>query len=698
MDRPRLKKQAIRIVKDSVHELISWSPKLSEFIDTRQFQRLRAIKQLGTSYYVWPGASHNRFEHCIGVAHLARQMATHLKTIQPELGITDRDIACVELAGLCHDLGHGPWSHVWDGMFIPTAIPGSTWTHEQGSEEMLDWLVADNKIDIPDDDLRFIKAMIAGEPSKCGSDEKIFLFHIVSNKLNGLDVDKFDYIRRDQVMVGDQGNISLNRLIQSARVIDNQICYDAKDSNLIYELYYTRFRLHKMIYNHKTAKAVEYMIIDALLKADPVLHIASRVEDVKKFLHLTDDIMPRIEADDNPALAPAQEIFARIRKRDLYKCVDFKNIQWDHHGAFKAAVTADRIVEEVKRRKDEILASVMQGDPGTPLLGGASAGDEVDPMIPSSQRDEDDAMRSEPDMTGLLDSFSAEHVIVDFSPMHYGMKEKNPLDFVKFYSNMNPTVCHSIGFGNSSMLMPAVFGEVLMRVYVRQSQYYGLAQAGFRAITEQVYVTVSTPPSRGLTLDHTALSEAPTAVEPPTEPGSPAADRFSTPGAHSRKPSYATLNASPGSVAGASKTPLGHNPFTSVHPSFAPHSPSAKPKRKGSEPSLLNLRARGDSDDQVATKPGGEEAGAAVQVGGLAAAAEIPEKGAAGQALADTTEVQRAGEAMDTGLDPEPSTPKGKGKGQKRGRGQKGGSGNGGGGEAADEEVTPKRRKSARRI
>lgn len=57
-----------------------------------------------------------------GVAYLARQMAVHVKDTQPELGITDRDVKCVELAGLCHDLGCGPWSHVWDGAYIPSAL------------------------------------------------------------------------------------------------------------------------------------------------------------------------------------------------------------------------------------------------------------------------------------------------------------------------------------------------------------------------------------------------------------------------------------------------------------------------------------------------------------------------------------------------------------------------------------------------
>lgn len=64
----------------------------------------------------------------VGVGHLARSMAEHLRTNQPELGITARDIDCVQIAGLCHDLGHGPWSHVWDGLFMVAVAYGVCFT------------------------------------------------------------------------------------------------------------------------------------------------------------------------------------------------------------------------------------------------------------------------------------------------------------------------------------------------------------------------------------------------------------------------------------------------------------------------------------------------------------------------------------------------------------------------------------------
>ena len=97
-----------------MHGQISLHPLLIKIIDTPQFQRLRYLKQLGIIYYIYPSANHTRFEHCIGTSHLAGLLIKHLRESQPSLGITYADELCVKIAGLCHDLGHGPFSHLFE--------------------------------------------------------------------------------------------------------------------------------------------------------------------------------------------------------------------------------------------------------------------------------------------------------------------------------------------------------------------------------------------------------------------------------------------------------------------------------------------------------------------------------------------------------------------------------------------------------
>uniref|UniRef100_A0A672L9W6 HD/PDEase domain-containing protein n=1 Tax=Sinocyclocheilus grahami TaxID=75366 RepID=A0A672L9W6_SINGR len=117
----------VQVLNDPIHGHIELHPLLLRFIDTPQFQRLRHIKQLGGAYLVFPGASHNRFEHSIGVGYLAGCLVQALIERQPELLITKQDVLCVQIAGLCHDLGHGPFSHMFDSMFIPKVRPGEKW-------------------------------------------------------------------------------------------------------------------------------------------------------------------------------------------------------------------------------------------------------------------------------------------------------------------------------------------------------------------------------------------------------------------------------------------------------------------------------------------------------------------------------------------------------------------------------------------
>jgi hypothetical protein len=125
---------------DPIHKMISFCPIVQALIDTTTFARLSTLKQLGTCYYVYRGAMHTRFEHSLGVAHLANVLVSKMRNDQPELCITDSDVICVTIAGLCHDLGHGPFSHVYDGVFLQRIYPKGCPIDEKGNTPMYPYI------------------------------------------------------------------------------------------------------------------------------------------------------------------------------------------------------------------------------------------------------------------------------------------------------------------------------------------------------------------------------------------------------------------------------------------------------------------------------------------------------------------------------------------------------------------------------
>ena len=257
---------------DPVHGTVLVEPLLVAIIDTPQFQRLRDIKQLGSSYWVFPGANHNRFEHSIGTAHLCGIMLTTLRDLHvgdEEIEITDKEILCVKIAGLCHDLGHGPHSHWFEG-FMKRAKPEKNWNHEDMSCAMLDHLIESNQHvalsmqqnGIGSDEMELIKRMIqAPDPMKQNIPEitmhrgvkleKWFLYEIVSNKRSGIDCDKFDYFARDAYQVGLTNSFNFNRFFQNIRILNVgnqlQICVRDKEAFNLYEIFHVRWLLHHQV-------------------------------------------------------------------------------------------------------------------------------------------------------------------------------------------------------------------------------------------------------------------------------------------------------------------------------------------------------------------------------------------------------------------------------------------------------------------
>ncbi|XP_030645127.1 deoxynucleoside triphosphate triphosphohydrolase SAMHD1-like [Chanos chanos] len=364
-----------KIFNDPIHGYIEMPPLCVEIIDTPQFQRLRNIKQLGGGYFVYPGASHNRFEHSIGVCHLAGKLIKILKEHQPDLGIDDKDAMCVQIAGLCHDLGHGPFSHVFE-VFMRDAGEEQyiewmkKWEHEEQSVKMFEALLQEKTKDttertveelmfadhnFTDEDFEFIKALIKGEKSldcstarRAGTrSDKPFLYEIVANKTTGIDVNKMDYLSRDCHHLGIKCNFDHERYMMFARVCDNQICVRDKEARNMYELFHAHHSLHSSAYQHPVKKLVEQMIVDALLEAERAgfqilginKTITEAVEDEKSYLHLTDDVLQeimRLSLEDSqsknpqskvPDLSKAEKLIKRIQTRKLYQCIGTKTLE-----------------------------------------------------------------------------------------------------------------------------------------------------------------------------------------------------------------------------------------------------------------------------------------------------------------------------------------------------------------------------------
>ncbi|XP_043843201.1 deoxynucleoside triphosphate triphosphohydrolase SAMHD1 isoform X2 [Dromiciops gliroides] len=452
---------SMKIFNDPIHGHIELHPLLMRIIDTPQFQRLRYIKQLGGSYYVFPGASHNRFEHSLGVGYLAGCLVRELQEKQPDLNITERDLLCVQIAGLCHDLGHGPFSHMFDGRFIPLARPDFNWKHEIASVQMFEYLVNANGIEtvmkkyglIPEEDICFIKEQIAGPlyspvksplwPYKGRPEEKGFLYEIVANKRNGIDVDKWDYFARDCHHLGIQNNFDYKRFIKFARVCKvkdtKHICTRDKEVGNLYDMFHTRNCLHRRAYQHKVGNIIETMITDAFLKADPYIQIegtggkkytlSTAIDDMEAYAKLTDHVFQEILYSSDPRLAEAREILQKVECRKLYKFVG------------ETQPKGKEIkMEEYDQLPKDVAASVPEG-------------------------------------ITLQVELKAEDFIVDVINMDYGMKEKNPIDNVRFYCKGDQSKTVMITKDQVSRLLPEKFAEQLIRVYCKKTDKQSLDAA-----------------------------------------------------------------------------------------------------------------------------------------------------------------------------------------------------------------------------
>ncbi|WAR11718.1 SAMH1-like protein [Mya arenaria] len=335
-----------KVFNDPIHGHIELHPLCVKIIDTPEFQRLRFLKQLGTCYF---GMS---FSGKIGARVTGHFHISLMENLFP----------------LSYRIQNGSLEPEFD------------------------------KYGLTEQDRVFIKEQIAG-PSKPDQEnwtlegrpkDKSFLYEVVANKRNGIDVDKWDYFARDCHMLGIRNNFDHDRCIHFSRVL--------LEVGNLYDMFHTRQTLHRRAYQHKTTNIIEKMVTEALVKANDhikftgedgkKLKMSESIHDMKAFSQMTDHVFNLILNSTEADLRESREILKKVLRRELYKCVG------------------------QTQTKDKILKELVNLD--------------------------------------------------------YGMKEKNPIDSVRFYSKDRPDVAVQIRKEQESSFIPGHFKEQQIRIYSKQ--------------------------------------------------------------------------------------------------------------------------------------------------------------------------------------------------------------------------------------
>ena len=231
----------MRRVRDSIHDYIDLDELESSLVDTEPYQRLRWIKQLGSANLVYPGANHTRLEHSIGVSHLAKQMA-----IQSE--VPDDEIHLVSIAGLLHDLGHSPYSHLADE--LPFGKDHVEVTQDIVNDSQISDIFHKQGIETNE-----ICDLIKGN-HKYGS--------LISGDIDG---DRLDYLIRDSHYTGVKTGVDTGRLITKMSFSNNELVIGESSLPVVETFLTSRSIMFPTVYFHPFSRGAELMLARATKSA-----------------------------------------------------------------------------------------------------------------------------------------------------------------------------------------------------------------------------------------------------------------------------------------------------------------------------------------------------------------------------------------------------------------------------------------------
>lgn len=301
---------------------------LFDLMEHPYFQRLRRIKQLSLTHYVYPGALHTRFHHALGALHLMRQTIQVLCSKGAD--ISEAEAEAVQIAILLHDVGHGPFSHTLEHTLIQVH-------HEELSLLFMEALNEQfaGKLNLAIDIFK-------------GTHPKKFLHQLVSSQL---DMDRMDYLNRDSYFTGvSEGVIGYHRLVKMLAVHDNQLVVEEKGLYSVEKFLTARRLMYWQVYLHKTVLSAELMLIRVMERAKDLIEegaVLPAPASLRFFLENRD-----LTGDDfRTRRDELLNAFSRLDDTDIAAAVK----EWQHHEdpilAYLAAGLANRRLFRLEFKK-----------------------------------------------------------------------------------------------------------------------------------------------------------------------------------------------------------------------------------------------------------------------------------------------------------------------------------------------------------
>ena len=360
-----------KVLKDPVHSYIHIHYEVIwNCLDSKEFQRLRRIRQLGGDFQVYPTAEHSRFSHSLGVYEIVRRMVTEVKSLCVEL--TEYDKVCVMLAGLLHDVGHGPFSHAFEHI--------TNHSHEEYTAKIILGNTELNAI------LRAVSEKLPLDIVSIiqHTHENDILNQIVSGQL---DADRMDYLLRDSYFTATSyGQFDLERILRTMRVRKTAegrkvIVVKYTGIHSVEDYIMARYQMYWQVYYHPVARSYEAVFIQLFNRLKDIFKVdKDYFENMKVLIPFLEKSEVSVEEyfklDENSLLyccaliqdkedKIAADLARRLQNRNLFEYVDYNE---ENLAQIRNMLKENNLDERYYLRIENVEASVYSPYKGRKIL------------------------------------------------------------------------------------------------------------------------------------------------------------------------------------------------------------------------------------------------------------------------------------------------------------------------------------------